>query len=108
LYLECPPVDHLQEKSMSVTVIVRLTAKSGRLDELLSNMEPAVAATRAQLACESVDLLRGVENTREILLLECWPTVEAHEDFINGVIEAGGLDDIMPLLDGPIDTRHYT
>lgn len=66
-----------------------------------------MAATAAQEMCFSVELLAGIENENELILIEKWATVEDHQSFIGGVIEEGGLDALMPLLDGEIETSHY-
>lgn len=92
---------------MSVTAIVKLTALPGQRDALLSAMSPSVKATRAQPACLAADLLAGIENTDEVILVEHWTSVVAHENFIGGLIDAGGLNDILPLLAGDIETSHY-
>jgi quinol monooxygenase YgiN len=92
---------------MSVTAIVKLTALSGKRDALVSAMAGAVEATRAQPACLAADLLAGIENPDEVILVEHWTSVVAHENFINGLIADGGLGEIMPLLAGDIETSHY-
>ena len=92
---------------MSVLSIVKLTSKSGLRDSLLEAIAPAVAATREQPACTSIELVCGIENVDEVLLVERWQSVQDHEDFINGVIASGGLDEIMGLLAADIETSHY-
>jgi len=93
---------------MTVTAHVRLTAKPGRREELMEAMSGAIDATRAQPLCASVEVMQGVEGADDILLIEQWPSIEDHANFINGVIEAGGLTAIMDILAGDIDTKHYT
>ena len=92
---------------MSVLAIVKLTAKPGLRDSLLESIAPAVAVTREQPACTSVELLCGIENVEEVLLVERWQSVQDHEDFINSVIASGGLDELMDLLAADIETSHY-
>jgi quinol monooxygenase YgiN len=93
---------------MSVTAIVRLKARPGQRKLLLQAMAGPVAATREHPLCSSVEMMSAVEDSDEILLVEHWPSVADHQNFINGVIAAGGLDELMPLLAGEIDTLHYT
>ena len=92
---------------MSILAIVKLTAKLGLRDSLVETIGRAVAATREQPACTSVELVCGIENMEEVLLVERWQSVQDHEDFINGVIANGGLDEIMALLAADIETSHY-
>jgi len=92
---------------MSVTAIIKLTAKPGKRAALMSTMAPAVEATRAQSSCLAVDLLACIEDPDDVLLIEHWTSVVAHETFIDGVIAAGGLDEIRPLLAAELQTRHY-
>lgn len=92
---------------MTITAQVRLTAKPGRREELLEIMVDAIAATRAQPLCSSVEVMKGIEGEDDILLIEQWPSVEDHQHFINGVIEAGGLAPILDILAKDIETLHY-
>ena len=92
---------------MSVLAIVKLTAKPGLRDSLVETIGRAVAATREQPACTSVELVCGIENVEEVLLIERWQSVQDHEVFINGVIASGGLDEIMAMLAADIETLHY-
>jgi quinol monooxygenase YgiN len=85
-----------------------MTAKSGQRELLLRAMAGPVSATRAHPQCSTVQLMSAVENGDEIILVEQWSCVADHQDFINGVIAAGGLDELMPLLAGEIQTQHYT
>jgi quinol monooxygenase YgiN len=92
---------------MSVLAIVKLVAKPGLRVSLLEVIRPAVSATREQPACTSVELVCGIENEEVLLLVERWQSVHDHEDFINGVIATGGLDEVMDLLAADIETSHY-
>lgn len=92
---------------MSILAIVKLTAKPGLRDSLVETIGPAVATTREQPACTSVELVCGIENEEVLLLVERWQSVQDHQDFINGVIASGGLDEIMALLAADIETSHY-
>ena len=93
---------------MTVTAHVRLTAKPGRRAELLEIMAGSIVATRVQPLCSSVEVMKGVEGADDILLVEEWPSIDDHMQFINGVIEAGGLAPILDILAGEIETLHYT
>ena len=92
---------------MTITARVKLTAKPGRRDELLELMIGPLAATRADPQCSSVEMFIGVEGADDVLLVEQWTSIEAHQQFIGGVIEAGGLTDILAILATDIDTAHY-
>lgn len=92
---------------MSIVALIKLTAKPGKRQELLNKMTDAITATRAQPLCTGVELMGGIEDSNELLLIEQWPTVEAHENFINGVIEQGGLETIIDLLAKDIETTHF-
>lgn len=93
---------------MSVTAYVRLAALPGRRSELLDVMADAIAATRAQPACQRLEVMLGIDREDDVLLVEEWATVEDHIRFITGVIEAGGLQTIQELLAEEIETFHYT
>ncbi len=93
---------------MSVTAIISLQARPGQRELLLQAMAGPLAATRAHPVCSGVEMMIAVENSDELILVEQWPSVADHQNYINGVIAAGGLDALMPLLAGEIDTVHYT
>jgi len=93
---------------MSVTAIIRLKAHPGQRNLLLQAMAGPVAATRAHPLCSGVELMCAIEDSDELMLVEQWPCVADHQEFINGVITAGGLDELMPLLAAEIDTLHYS
>ena len=92
---------------MSVLAIVKLTAKLGLRDSLVETIGRAVAATREQPACTSVELVCGIEYMEEGRLVERWQSVQDPEDFIQGVRATGGVDEIMALLAADIETSHY-
>lgn len=93
---------------MTVTAIISLKAHPGQRDLLLQAMAGPVAATRAHPVCCGVELMCAIEDSDELILVEQWPCVADHQNFINGVIAAGGLDELMPLLAAEINTVHYT
>lgn len=93
---------------MAVIAMVRLTATPGQRDALLNAMEAAIEATREHPNCHGVEVLGGIEGGDDVLLVERWTSVEDHQEFINGVMDAGGLDGIMRLLATEIETLHYT
>jgi quinol monooxygenase YgiN len=92
---------------MSVTATIRMTARPGQRRALLDFIGPALAATAAHPECNSVEALVCVEDVDAVLLLERWTTVQAHQDFIAGVIQSGGLDGLQDLLAGEMETLHY-
>ncbi len=93
---------------MSVTAIIKLTAKPGRRDVLEKALEPAVAATGNHPLCIAIELLTCVEKDDELLLVERWTPVQAHQEYISGVIAEGGLNELVELLATDMETLHYT
>lgn len=61
----------------AVTVIARLTAKTGKADELAALTAPLIAATRAEAGCLRYDLLRADEDPCAFAFLEEWISREA-------------------------------
>ncbi len=97
-----------EANTMTITACVRLTAKPGRREELLEIMTGAIAATRSDPLCSSVEIFKGIEGADDVLLVEQWPGVEDHHRFISAFMEAGGLTDILDLLATDIETLHYS
>lgn len=92
---------------MSVTAIIRMTARPGQREALKAFSGPAVQATGQQPECHSVEFLDCVENPDAVMLIERWTSIEAHQEFIGGVIAAGGLDGLEDLLVCDMETLHY-
>ena len=45
--------------------------------------------------CLGMDVFVNTANPDDILILEHWSSVESHKTFLAGVIEEGGLDEMM-------------
>ncbi len=92
---------------MSVTAIIKLTANPGQRGALQEAMVAAVIATGEHPQCLAIEMLAGIENEDELLLIETWASVQDHQDYINSVIAAGGLEGIRAMLASDIETWHY-
>ena len=103
-----PFSNETEANTMTITACVRLTAKPGRREELLEIMTDAIAASRSDPLCSAVEIFKGIDGADDVLLIEQWASVEDHRRFINGVMEAGGLTDILDILATDIETLHYS
>ena len=79
---------------MSVTLLVRVSGKPGH-GEVLAGLLRPVSADNDIAGCLGVEVFASTTDPDELLLLEHWSSVEAHQTFLAGVVEQGGLDRMM-------------
>ena len=79
---------------MSVTLLVRVRGKPGHGTALAGLLRPVPADNDID-GCLGIDIFANTTNPDEVLILERWSSVEAHRTFLAGVIEEGGLDEMM-------------
>lgn len=60
-----------------VTVVARLTAHPGKVEDLVALTGPLIRATRAEAGCLRYDLARGRENPDELVFVEEWESADA-------------------------------
>lgn len=92
---------------MSVTAIIRMTARAGQRESLRQFCAPAFENTAAHPECSAFEALNCVENEDALMLIERWSSIAAHQEFISGVIASGGLDGLEDLLAAEMETLHY-
>ena len=79
---------------MSVTLLVRVRGKPGHGDALAGLLRP-VSADNDIAGCLGIEVFASTENPDELIILERWSSVEAHKTFLAGIVEQGGLDEMM-------------
>lgn len=78
---------------MSVTLLVRVSGKPGHGDALAGLLRP-VAADNDIAGCLGIEVFASTANPDEMLILEHWSSIEAHETFLAALVEQGGLDEM--------------
>ncbi len=79
---------------MSVTLLVRIQAKPGHGSALTGILKPVPAENDID-GCQGMDIFANAANPDEVLILEHWSSIEAHRNFLAGLMEEGALDDML-------------
>lgn len=79
---------------MSITLLVRISGKPGHGPELTRLLRPLPADNDIE-GCSGWDVFVNANSPDEILLVERWSSVDAHQKFITAAAAAGGLNEVM-------------
>lgn len=82
---------------MSVTLINKFTGHPGKGDDVLAWLAPAAKGFPSAPGCDSAYVMRNTENPDEIISVEVWDSIEAHQTFMKSMQE-GGMEDAMKTL----------
>jgi quinol monooxygenase YgiN len=91
---------------MSVTVVTRYEAKSGKGMALLAAMSKPLELIRSKADCRSAEVFISAEITEKVLLLEEWGSAEAYEQCV-GELDGEPLAEVKELLEASPTTAHY-
>lgn len=80
---------------MSITLVVTLVARKESVEEIARVMTEVRSYLPEVEGCESVRILRGLDDPAAFTLIESWTSREAHETYQRGVAESGGWGHIL-------------
>lgn len=92
---------------MIATEIARLTARTGRADELARQLEQALGGVLADPGCRRATLFRGIEDPDILICAIEWTSVEAHYAWRDSPALQTYRDLIGDLEGAPIEFAHY-
>ena len=93
---------------MSVIQLVRMEAASGKATALLALLQQGRDSTLTVEGCEAFDVYQGRDDPHQLLMIERWVSVEAHQvHFEKNVIATGVLDRCMALMTRPPELAYY-
>ena len=92
---------------MSVTRINYFTAKDGTTEQVYSLLQTATSMIKTAPGYLSVRLLHSQENPNDMVIIEEWDSVEAHQAAA-GNIPPEMLGRIIPLLAVPPKGTYYS
>ena len=94
--------------SVSVIQLVRMEAASGKADELLRLLQQGRDFTLTVDGCEAFDLYQGKDDPHQLLMIERWVSIDAHQvHFEKNVMATGLLDRCTALMTGPPQFTYY-
>ncbi len=75
---------------MSITLLVTLVARPESIPEIARTLEEVKSYLPKVDGCESVRIVRGLDDPAVFTLIESWTSRAKHEAYQRGVAEAGG------------------
>ena len=93
---------------MSVIQFVRMEAAEGKSAELLALLQQGRDFTLTVDGCEGFDVYQGKDDRHQLLMVERWVSLEAHQvHFQKNVMASGLLDRCVALMTGPPQLAYY-
>ena len=92
---------------MSVIVIMSLTVKDDRLDELKKYFKEILPDTRSFEGCQGVQLYESKDEPTKLTIHARWVSEDAQKKYIEWRMETGTLEKIMPMLSDPPNMQMY-
>ena len=89
---------------MSIMLIVKITSKSGREEELAQLIQPVPVHNDID-GCSGMEVFTNNSNPEVIMIIEYWDSVEKHKTFLSGLEQSGGLDKMLALSESVV--RNY-
>jgi quinol monooxygenase YgiN len=92
---------------MSITRINHFHAKAGCEEALFNFMSQVVLKIRATTGCISCKLLKSVENSAQLAVIEEWASIEVHKAAAS-VIPKEQLEEVMAFFAKPPVGTYYS
>jgi quinol monooxygenase YgiN len=92
---------------MSVKAVVKLRAHKGKGVALLAALTRPLEATRANPDCLAAGLFMGAQSPDELVMLEDWVSVEAHQRHLESLEAGATMDEVNELLAAPLQVEHF-
>lgn len=92
---------------MPITLLVTLVAKPSSMDEIARVMTEVKDYLPKVAGCESVRIVRDLDEPARFTLIESWSSRQEHEAYQRGVAESGGWGHILEhLAADPVSTYY--
>jgi len=92
---------------MSCIVILEVTAKADKAEELLSTFAAILGDTRSYEGCQEVEVAVNQDEKANLVLIERWESRAHYEKYLAWRQERGDLDALGALLAGPPSIRYF-
>jgi quinol monooxygenase YgiN len=93
---------------MSVIQVVQMEAARGQPGKLLALLQQGRDFTLTVDGCEAFDIYQGKDDPHQLLMIERWVSLEAHQDhFQKNVMATGLFDQCTALMAGPPQLAYY-
>ena len=92
---------------MSVVAIIRIVAKPGQADALVTAMGEPVRLTQENPECSLAELYRSTARPDELVLIEEWTSIAAHQAHFDKLGASGAVTECAQLWAAPPASVHY-
>ena len=92
---------------MSITVIIELRVKEGKLGDIHAQFSERLSATRDKTGNESVNVYETLDDPTSIVLIEKWQTLNQYEIYLAWRKKRGDFDWLAGLLQCPPRRRFF-
>lgn len=90
-----------------VTVIVEFRAKAGQAEVLAGALAKAIDNTISKPGCYEAELLISEDDPHDIAIYEQWSTIEAHKEYVAGIMADPKMEPVMGLMEAPPNSRYF-
>lgn len=99
----------IDENKEKITHHVKLTAKNGKLNEMLDALEECAKATRSQPGCEYYEIIQSIHNPSLVTLIMKYSNYAAFKENGKLPIVRNFIDNLQPQLAAEVsDSLHVT
>lgn len=92
---------------MSVTVLLEVTTKPGRMGDLLRMFTENFKQTRVYEGCIDLYMARSEEDPDTVVVVQQWERRSAYDHYLAWRTETGMLDKLMSLAATPPSIRYF-
>ncbi|MFE4956112.1 antibiotic biosynthesis monooxygenase family protein [Streptomyces sp. NPDC056653] len=92
---------------MSVFEVARIAVKGGMETSFSEGMKSGAAIIAEAPGCRSVQVMQGVEDARDFVLVVGWNSIDDHQAFRDSPRLAEYRATVSEFLDGPPSVSHF-
>ena len=92
---------------MSVMVLVDTQIKSEEISNMKSILDEILPDTRAYDGCQSLDVYFNMDDTGNMVMVECWDSRAHYEKYLNWRTETGVMEKVIAMLAEPPSIRYF-
>ena len=84
-----------------------MKTQAGKRGEFLKTLRGSLSQTLNKPECSRLEYLVDDSDADRVVVIEEWTSVDAHAAYSRKLVEAGGMNDLFPFMDGMPATTYY-
>ena len=92
---------------MPVIATIDVKTQPGKRIEFMQALRASLAATLNEPECSRLDYLVDDSDPNRVVVIEEWTSPGAHQAYSMKLVQAGGMNELMPFMDGMPATTYY-